>query len=1631
MSTCKETIRKFCLLSFTAVLCCFLALFPGSSAQAREEKSLIFREADKNNVPWIVEMRTSGAPDSGTAQSAYMQLFYTAYDKKGNPYQKKADAQIISNGISNFYSNHTGGKNFTYALTGIEPAHTYYLVFKVPKEVTSIDNIHISIDPVKNQAYDNLRIDYLKVFRMDSGSIGDLTRDTGGNLYRTFGKLNTISYYSHSAYANNTQADTALNALAGSTNPGEVIIPVTKGYSDSDLLLNQRSYFLRLTTREEGDFDGNLRIFIYAKSREMAVDEVAATIDLDSAAIAQGKTSIAHDLYGNSILEIPFRSGELSYYYPITRVVVQPLGKTGTSWYPDSIVIFGKESGGSAEDYTVAHATPSMPNFYNTTREDSWSYGWSRILAFWENDDNVAFNSGSLTELRKDGTEQPGCRLHTPSNANACFLNRTSNNYYLLFQTRDMLDSGLGLNPVTDTSKDLGSSNSQLTDVYLDITYKAKQPSLDSLFIRDYGDIFSSTRTMRYYLAEGAWQALSRRGINATYAYNTLFSKGQSDYLPITLLDMATGTADDIISVTLTNKGIDSSWELNSFAIYEGEPAITNADTINNLTNGGDNYNALHADIAFREYPKLYYAPAGGIRLLKGDSLVMRSGDRQQLVKPGENLTGYLNDGNNLYHPYEPCINYSNTYLFVIQPSAVAGTNTSSDLEITVSYLDNRGLKQNTTYQLDGKLEEFYGKRNYVLKGTYLPQNMHREIQFLMNLNDVRTFQSVTITMKNINETFQFDTVSIYKVKDVDNQVYSFFKIRQFAQLSSTNIGPETFDLVYLDRYTDRGDLMAKVTKTTYLANSSTSKTLNFIDYSTGEPLDQAPSSNQGLTSIKNQMAYDEINQDLKLALARSTYEIQVNVSPVADAGSGNYFFFQLVFENGTSGVVLANDQIAGDAFRPGETSSFSIMTNQYYGAPKGIRIYTHSSNTEDTTSFDKLKIDSINIIRQSGIGLSTSWVIENIGWIDINYTEEDISGLTTQMNSESSGGANFTSVCREYYVTKNAAAMDFMVEFEVCRDTEIGDPNLTALVSYRQTTGANSTISLNVNELVDDFNGVPWAAYLPGQMSRFYMSLNDVASISQIRFQTDRTEKFRLKNLKIYRVSNAGDVYLDAFGRYNREGDLTPITYGAMDTPISVDIANAGIINLATNQNMNVTFQTDSDGTTSFTSGATTQTNVSETLNIYVFPGTNTTFRAKLMGALRYTGTYSSGYMQKSLTFEPSNMIDGVMVLRDVKINNLGSITSLTLSSDDNRNPSVSHVIIERVNNKRKEKTYFIDFADYYLISPVQAYADSEEGLDEMKQTVTITTRQLDPIRLSKTNDIGVALRYRSSIDGSVEYLSDYVYLSEQAKNSLSMGEPVTATLYEHNVGEIIGVSIIATGNVNLATDTVYVCNYNQHDELLYATGISDPLTINSQTGNINHAEYYNTTQQNPSTVMPVIFTLKTAEDTALVPVTGTHSNVYGTLVCKDPNDGNRTVEISLGNIRDYFSRSNQDYVDVFQAGRTDTFTAYLYNTGEPLALKLTMDSDDNDPWTLAEVAVRRKLPDGTYEARSGAGAIVSADGTTVIDLKALSAMEQINMQQPQQPGTDQPTEPTPDEPVQGPSSEPTVSGNDPAAEN
>ena len=91
-------------------------------------------------------------------------------------------------------------------------------------------------------------------------------------------------------------------------------------------------------------------------------------------------------------------------------------------------------------------------------------------------------------------------------------------------------------------------------------------------------------------------------------------------------------------------------------------------------------------------------------------------------------------------------------------------------------------------------------------------------------------------------------------------------------------------------------------------------------------------------------------------------------MADLEDAGSGNYFYFQLVFENGTSGVVLANQQLSSDSFRRGITESFQIKTTQNYGNIRSVRIICdNTSSTSDV--FDKLNIENITVTLQGNTG--------------------------------------------------------------------------------------------------------------------------------------------------------------------------------------------------------------------------------------------------------------------------------------------------------------------------------------------------------------------------------------------------------------------------------------------------------------------------------------------------------------------------------------------------------------------------------------------------------------------------------------------------------------------------------------
>ena len=84
----------------------------------------------------------------------------------------------------------------------------------------------------------------------------------------------------------------------------------------------------------------------------------------------------------------------------------------------------------------------------------------------------------------------------------------------------------------------------------------------------------------------------------------------------------------------------------------------------------------------------------------------------------------------------------------------------------------------------------------------------------------------------------------------------------------------------------------------------------------------------------------------------------------------------------------MANQQITSDGFRSGYTETFTISTNQNYGELKGIRIIPEDV-TSDSEPFDKLQVDRVTVSEHNNGGCYISWIIDNIGWIEIDYSDE------------------------------------------------------------------------------------------------------------------------------------------------------------------------------------------------------------------------------------------------------------------------------------------------------------------------------------------------------------------------------------------------------------------------------------------------------------------------------------------------------------------------------------------------------------------------------------------------------------------------------------------------------------------
>ena len=418
---------------------------------------------------------------------------------------------------------------------------------------------------------------------------------------------------------------------------------------------------------------------------------------------------------------------------------------------------------------------------------------------------------------------------------------------------------------------------------------------------------------------------------------------GQSLYFEGTIPGLASFTSVSIVTgnqtvlskIGMTRSGslstIKQGREVNSledkiaisaFAIYH-----TSDESVNNtVTNDGAflSYNFSGLPILYQRADTEY-----GIEIAAGEDTTL------QLSKPSKEsdlaAAGWK----------------EKKYLVGVQTDKTPRAGTVADVTMQLSYTDTSGYNQSTNwYSLKEEALNYYGYwySDNTQEGDFgymVGMSPGKMLYFVISASNVDHFTNAAYKLESGSDEWQTNGLQIWALdslspiksewKEVNatnmNVQYhseiSFY--RNFEGINILNIQGKTVD--------DNGSEVAGNTGEdggySYLPDSLLVQSEEEIAWEF---------KTKGVTDVEEEqyaqigydMTYEDCLQNFGFDKARETYTVKVTVSDQAvdtsgngDCGSENNFYFQLLFENGDSGIVLANQQLEGDRFRTGNTETF------------------------------------------------------------------------------------------------------------------------------------------------------------------------------------------------------------------------------------------------------------------------------------------------------------------------------------------------------------------------------------------------------------------------------------------------------------------------------------------------------------------------------------------------------------------------------------------------------------------------------------------------------------------------------------------------------------------------------------
>ena len=929
----------------------------------------------------------------------------------------------------------------------------------------------------------------------------------------------------------------------------------------------------------------------------------------------------------------------------------------------------------------------------------------------------------------------------------------------------------------------------------------------------EYMDSFGDLRSVTKPVMTSAVNWMLENGISGDTKIAGLAQQGESIVFGCTLQDMQkiqgitlyTGAeAKPLVAQTIAGS---ESASLTGVSVYPESSVSVSLSTVENSANAPEYF--------FASNPLFYHTAT----TVEGET-VSADGTHYVSMYPYENGAALAP------------VDTTEKYLIELTADPSQILRVPDDVLVELRYVDMSGAaRESGAYSVRNGAKDFYGHwpssgEDFAFAGQI---NSETGICFVMELPQVEHFTGLTVSVPNGSSDWQMAGFRVIRLNSIGKRICVWEDKIAEGVMSNRRYYRN------IDGYT----VFSMEEKALIQPNNGS--TIDFISQSV-QKVDDFDWS-----QYRYAMSYDQCSSNLGLAKIRENYTVEVQVQSgttslldsYGDNGSKNRFYFLLEFENGVSGYVLANQQLSADGFRSGSTESFTVSTNYDYGELVSVHIIPDDIS-EDSDPYDKLNIAQIRVRRNDGGSICKEWVIQNVGWIGIDYQDEGASHSITGQQ-----GRKEADLSRVYPISYSSYALnlEFLMGTGLYTDSGNGGPfygTMEATLEYYNQEGKRKQLTFDVIRAMYDYanktpiyldngttgsTGTPLAVsdnsfmFRENHTDRFVVSVSDIAKLGKLSLNMKSLNggSLQITNIAAALVMESGLLQINDQDEYVRMGKTE---YLCEDT---VDKIPAFELFLPTDRNIyqeiyfseHEAVKLDAKTNTWISAVSRVPNSQNDVMNVFVYLADDAAGSFNIDIRAQYTN--SNGMVLESGT-------KGLNKLKDADGKTVYSVNGLTATGMSSLNrvyvkaqtsdvvdAYIDHMIVQQVRSGVVINTFYLDCehrnADmefYALPSLVQ-----NTQTDEQKVYLLLGEETEAANLVAENRDIAIALQYTTVSGDSQVFTSRYIYVTDQQYQAIKAGDILELTFHESYMKEITGVRIAASGNLKVHVDMACVDMY------------------------------------------------------------------------------------------------------------------------------------------------------------------------------------------------------------------------------